>query len=353
MHVISILSLLVYFIAVDKTFSQVILAQKGKQPKAIVDQEGNINVVYGDEDDIYLKKSKDGAKTFTLATKVANLPNGLMLGMGRGPQIAISNTHTLISAVDEKGNILSWRKANKSEKWENPVVINDIDTVAKEGFVALASGNNEYFYAIWNDLRSKNNQIYGAISKDGGKSWGKNRLVYSSPDTTICECCKVSMTFNKQSGKVHVMWRNQLNGHRDMFFVTLDSNLEQQTQPAKLGKGTWKLDGCPMDGGNLTVSPEGKVLTAWRREGKVYINEPGKEEVLVAEGKNPVIGSRNGGNVILWNTKSEVMALLPKSAKPVSIGKGSYPNIVAWNNMIIAFWEDADGKLIAKDLSSR
>jgi hypothetical protein len=348
MYFLWLLTLVFLLTAADKASSQFVLADKGKQPKAVMDKDGIINIVYGNEEAVYFQQSKDKAKTFTPSTHVASLPNGLMLGMGRGPQIATSSDYIVISAVDEKGNIFSWRKANNKENWEDPILINDIDTVAKEGFVALAAGHNNYFYAVWNDLRSKNNQIYGAVSTDGGKTWGKNKLLYSSPDTTICECCKVSMAFDKQSNKVHVMWRNQLNGYRDMFIVSLDQNLEQQTQPAKLGKGTWKLDGCPMDGGNLMVSHGGKILTAWMREGKVYASEPGKEEVFIEAGRNPVIGSNKAGNIILWNTKSEIMALFPKRKSPVSIGKGAYPSIVSSIDIIVAFWEGVDGKVVAK-----
>ncbi len=106
-----------------------------------------------------------------------------------------------------------------------------------------------------------------------------------------------------------------------------------------------------MDGGNITVSSEGKLLTAWMREGKIYTNEAGKEETFIEVGRNPVISSSKIGNTILWNTKSDIMALFPKSLKPVSIGKGSYPTIVVSDNMKVVFWEGAEGKLMAKDLS--
>jgi hypothetical protein len=302
-----LISLLFLFsISAKKSDDVVVFAEKGKQPKAIIDNRETIKVVYGYEDNIYYKESKDRAKTFTQAKLVASLKEELMLGMGRGPQIAASEENTVIAAVDNSGNIWSWRKSNHHEIWEGPVTINDIDTVAKEGFVALTAGNSNSFYAVWNDLRSKNNQIYGSVSKDGGRTWSKSKLIYSSLDTTICECCKTSITFDKRTNTVYVMWRNQLNGYRDMFITALDENLEKKAQPSKLGKGTWKLDGCPMDGGNLTIDSNGKVLTAWMREGKVYASEPGKEEVFVDAGRNPVVGSNQVGNIILWNTKSEI-----------------------------------------------
>ncbi len=47
--------------------------------------------------------------------------------------------------------------------------VNDADTVAKEGFVAVAAGVNNNAFAVWLDMRTDNqNKIYGACSTDGG-----------------------------------------------------------------------------------------------------------------------------------------------------------------------------------------
>ena len=37
-------------------------------------------------------------------------------------------------------------------------------------------------------------KIYLSSSEDGGKSWSKSRLVYRSPEGSVCECCKPSIT---------------------------------------------------------------------------------------------------------------------------------------------------------------
>ena len=71
--------------------------------------------------------------------------------------------------------------------------MNDPDTTAKEGLMAL-SADKENVFAVWLDLRgNKRNKIYGAKSIDGGKTWSKNIMIYTSPDTTVCECCKPSV----------------------------------------------------------------------------------------------------------------------------------------------------------------
>ena len=73
-------------------------------------------------------------------------------------------------------------------------------------------------FVVWLDLRgNKRNKIYGANSNDGGRSWSQNILIYTSPDTTVCECCKPSVAM--QGNNVYVMFRNWLNGNRDLYVI--------------------------------------------------------------------------------------------------------------------------------------
>jgi hypothetical protein len=274
-----------------------------------------------------------------------------MLGMGRGPQLATAGTTTLIAAVDKQGNLFSWRTGRNGKAWEGPVRINDADTVAKEGFVALVPGKGNRFFAFWNDLRTGNNQIYGALSADGGKTWEKSKRVYSSLDSTICECCKVSAASDRQ-GRLYVMWRNQLAGYRDMYLLPLNEQLEPTAAAAKLGSGTWKLEGCPMDGGNLSVDAQGKVTTAWMREGKVFVSRPGEPEQLIGPGRNPVATVHPQGRVVAWNTREEVLLLTGAAEKPVSLGKGSYPQVALHGDgtRVVACWEGDKGEILYQTL---
>jgi hypothetical protein len=328
-----------------------VLTSAGKQPKFGVNAQGVMQLVYGNENTVYCSQASPDAATFGEPQAVGSLPGGLMLGMGRGPQLATARTTTVIAAVDKQGNLFSWRAGGNGRGWEGPVRINDVDTVAKEGFVALVPGKGDQFFAFWNDLRTGNNQIYGALSPDGGKTWEKSKLVYSSPDTTICECCKVSAASDRR-GKLYIMWRNQLNGYRDMYMLPLNEKLEPTATAAKLGSGTWKLDGCPMDGGNLSVDAQGKVMTAWMREGKVFVSRPGEPEQLIGTGRNPVAVIRQNQPMVLWNTREEVLLLTKTAEKPTSLGKGSYPQVSLNGDgtRMMACWEGDKGEILYKML---
>ena len=136
--------------------------------------------------------------------------------------------------------------------------------------------------AVWLDLRSPGTRLYGAYSKDSGATWSKNVLVYESPEGTICQCCDPSVVFAGKD-RVEVMFRNVVEGNRDMYIS--EWNLDGEVlQPRKVGTGSWKINGCPMDGGGLAFR-ENTIFTAWRRDDTVYLDRPGQPEVALGDGK--------------------------------------------------------------------
>jgi hypothetical protein len=216
--------------------------------------------------------------------------------------------------------------------------VNDTDTTAKENLMAF-SGDGENAFAVWLDLRgNKQNKIYGSRSNDGGKSWSKNVLIYASPDSTVCECCKPSVVVN--GSNVYVMFRNWLNGNRDMYFIKSSNAGKTFGKASKLGNGSWKLNGCPMDGGGLAVDEQGAVKTVWRREGKVYAAIPGMPEQEIGAGKGSTLTAYKGKGVYAWTAQGNIIILTPQGEKKI-IGKGSQPVLQALNNeQVICVWEN-------------
>src|SRR6059058_3311364 len=187
---------------------------KGEMPYLAKESSGALHLVYGSGDSILYNYSSDQGKTFSSPSVVSVLP-GLVASHMRGPQIAATSNGLIITACDKKGNIFAFTK-DQSGNWSQPVRVNDVDTIAKENLMALSADGNNAF-AIWLDLREGHNRIYGSRSTDGGRTWLKNMLVYASPDTTVCSCCKPSVAV--KGSKVYVMFRNWLNGNRDLYLI--------------------------------------------------------------------------------------------------------------------------------------
>ncbi len=314
---------------------KVVMVGNGEMPNLTKDKEGRIHVVYGQGDQIMHTMSGDQGRSYPVPDVVNKLPE-LAASHMRGPQIAATSNGLLVTACTHDGDIYSFIK-DSSGNWTKSGRINDMDTVAKENLMALAA-DSLFAYAIWLDLRDGHNKIFGAASMDGGKTWGKNALVYASPDATVCECCKPSVMV--KGNKVVVMFRNWLNGNRDMYVIESMDNGKTFGEAMKLGTGSWALDGCPMDGGGLVLNDANGLNAVWRREKKIYVGNTNKEETVIGEGRGCTIESANGKNIFAWVDDGEIVILKPGGIKE-TIGDGSMPVLKAMDDHhVLCVWQN-------------
>ena len=306
----------------------------GQMPNIARDHSGILHLVYGNGDSILYSFSSNNGNTFSFPSLISVLPE-LAASHMRGPQIAATENSIVVTACNNDGDIFSYSKDN-SGKWTPASKVNDVDTVSKEGLMAL-SADGQNAFAVWLDLRDKNNKIFGAKSEDGGKTWSKNIMIYASPDTTVCECCKPSVVV--KGDNVYVMFRNWLNGNRDLYLIQSSDGGNTFSEAQKLGNGSWALDGCPMDGGGIAVTDNG-VQTVWRRQSKIFSCEPGKTEKEIGEGKSCAIEIVNDKNVYAWTEKGRVIVLNPQGEK-INLGKGQLPLLKSVSNEhAICIWEN-------------
>lgn len=308
------------------------------------DKNNTIHVVYGHGDSILYISSLDG-KSFSSPSLVAVL-SGLSASAMRGPQIAASETGLVVTACTKLGNIFSYQKG-PSGKWTKAQRVNDVSEQSKEALMAL-SADGLLIYAVWLGISGpKALAIYGAESDDGGRTWNKNVQVYASPGGSVCECCKPSVVVKGKN--VYVMFRNLVNGNRDLYLIQSADQGYSFRQAKKLGSGSWKLNACPMDGGGLVINQRGNPETVWRRGEKIYASSPGIPEKEIGEGRGCSIESIDNKNIYAWSENGNVTVLKPDSTK-INLGKGSLPLIKAINNNhVICVWEQ-DKQILAAEV---
>ncbi len=309
---------------------------KGQMPDIAKEKDDKLHLVFGTGDSIMYAYSSDHGYSFSKPELIAVL-SGVYAFATRGPQVAVTDKSIVVTAATSKGDIFSFYKTNGG-KWTQGQRVNDIDTVAKEGLTAL-SADGENAFAVWLDLRgNKKNKIYGAASTDGGKTWSANKMIYTSPDTTVCECCKPSVVV--KGSNVFVMFRNWLNGNRDMYVIKSVDGGATFGKAQKLGEGSWKLNGCPMDGGGLSVNEKGEVQTVWRRHGKIYFAAPGEPEKAIGTGKGCTIETAENKNFYAWTENGKIV-LTDAQGKKKIIGEGSGPVLKALNDQqVLCVWEN-------------
>lgn len=273
-------------------------------------------------------------------------PGKISLGMRRGPRICVRKGLVTITAIygaqgkGRDGDIVAFRSADQGKTWTGPVKVNDVEGSAREGLHAMAIAADGTLACTWLDLRQKGTTLCLAVSKDGGATWSDDQLAATSPSGTICECCHPSLVFDAK-GRLIVMFRNSLNGARDMY-LTESSDLKSFTTPNKLGTGTWKLGACPMDGGMLAVDLKGDPRTIWRRESSLYFAGRSGEEAPFGEGRNPWMTWGADGPYFVWQVGSRIDTLAPEG-KFRSVSENGVDPVVAASpdgKLVIAAWNE-------------
>ncbi|HEX3880541.1 MAG TPA: sialidase family protein [Bryobacteraceae bacterium] len=323
------------------------------QPQLAVNG-ATVALTYGAGHAIYFSRSVDGGKSFAPAVQVAESPV-LLLTRHRGPRVAFAGDAIVITAVTGKGgttaggapsyaaDLMAWRSSDGGKTWSQAVTINDAPGSSPEALHGLASDPKGRLFSVWLDNRAGKQRLYGALSTDAGRTWSKNTLVYASPDGTICECCHPSAAFDS-AGNITVMFRNWLGGSRDLYLAQSKDGANF-SRPRKLGEGTWKLNGCPMDGGGLAAGAGG-IVTAWRREHSIFLDRPGEPEREIGAGTDVAIAAGAGGVYAIWSTPESIEMMAPGETKGRAIGaKGTFPAVAALAGGAVAAWENA-GKIV-------
>lgn len=194
--------------------------------------------------------------------------------------------------------------------------------------------------------RKPEGKIFISKSTDGGKTWSKSEFIYASPDGSVCECCKPSLINDGEN--IYLMFRNNVKGNRDLYLTQSRSQNKAFSTPEKLGQGSWAINGCPMDGGDLAIA-NGMPVTVWQRKGQVFAASPGQRELLLGQGRSPTVAVTTQGNYYFWNSRGTIQAKIPTSPMQMNLGKGSSFKVITLPNGqgVLGVWVD-EGKIKAQ-----
>jgi hypothetical protein len=297
---------------------------------------GAVYVTFAAGDVISVARSTDAGATF--ASPVA-LPEAgrLALGKRRGPRIAATAQAVVVAAVagarggGADGDLVLYRSTDQGRTWTAPIVVNDVPGAAREGMHGLAANAAGIVVLAWLDLRQKGTRIYAAVSRDHGVTWSPDRLAYTSPSGSVCECCHPSVAVG-DDGRVAVMFRNPLEGRRDMYVIQSRDGAVFGP-PVKQGTGSWPLEACPMDGGAIAIDATG-THAVWRREATIFASttatrapESGPEQPL-GIGRDPVVARLDQRVDMAWTGPGGIVVRQAGGAS-TTLGPGGFASLVA------------------------
>ncbi|MFT5315610.1 MAG: hypothetical protein ACI9UK_001442 [Candidatus Krumholzibacteriia bacterium] len=186
-------------------------------------------------------------------------------------------------------------------------------------------------------------KLFAALSPDGGITWGADYLIYASPSGSICECCKPSVVAD-DNGNVAVLFRNDLEGNRDMYLALSNDAGVSFGTAEKQGIESWPLNGCPMDGGSVAIDAAGNVQVIWQRKGVVYTGNAQESELERAKGKNGRVAVANNGLFFAWLEEGSVMLQTPGPASAELMGHGNALQLAAnaLQDRVVLVWSSDD-----------
>jgi hypothetical protein len=261
----------------------------------------------------------------------------MALGAHRGPRLAVTSGAVLVTAIagvkggGADGDVVLYRSTDHGRTWGAPVVINDVPGAAREGLHGLAANGSGVVAVAWLDLRTTGTRIYAALSRDHGATWSPDTLVYASPSGSVCECCHPSVAV-ADDGRIAIMFRNQVDGHRDLYVVeSRDGGTFGAA--AKQGRGSWTLAACPMDGGGLALDAGG-AHAVWRRETTIFASttragaQASDPEETLGTGRDPVVALIDGRVDVAWTGSGGIV--VRQAGKPeAAVGRGRFASILA------------------------
>jgi hypothetical protein len=292
-------------------------------------------IVFASKDAIYY------AEPDSAPVHVADAPS-LELGNHRGPRMAFGREAIVITAglsppgqPYAPGTLRSWRSTYRGKTWSAGP---DISTpgVGGMGFHGIASDGKHQVWAAWIGPNGGHPSLFVSHSEDAGRTWAAQRVL----SATVCECCHPTVAVSA-NGTVHILFRNSVGGNRDFYLAT--SPYGERFEIAKLGKGSWAVDACPMDGGGMSEF-RGDVVTLWRRQGRLFLARPGGQpEEPFAAGRNAAVTLRENGLYAVWSAGDAVMVKAPGKDAWLLSKSGAFPAIAPAGPVVVA-WEDA-GKI--------
>jgi hypothetical protein len=310
-----------------------ITAFAGVQPQ-LAARGSQIYLAFGAGDVVSVARSTDAGATFD-APVTLPAAGKLALGAHRGPRIAVTRDAVLVAVIagakggGADGDVVLYRSTDQGRTWSAPTIINSVPGAAREGLHGLAANATGVVAIAWLDLRGKGTRIYATVSRDHGVTW-RESLVYASP-SGVCECCHPSVAVG-DDGRFAVMFRNHLEGRRDMYVIQSRDGAVF-APPVKQGAGSWPLEACPMDGGAIAIDATG-TYAVWRREATIFASttaarasESGPEQPL-GTGRDPVVARTGRGVDVAW-TGEDGIALRQAGKAVAALGPGRYASLLA------------------------
>jgi hypothetical protein len=248
------------------------------------DPMGQLWRVWSYQQRVYFSQSNDNGKTFNAPRMIPSINEKVS---ARGEN-RIKLGFDKMSNRDKQGVYLSWASPKSKrftadvrfsysgdggESFSQPITINDDNLLAGHSFNEMHVADNGEVSIVWLDGRKKVlERAAGKQPTEPGSSLylakanprqGDLSFVNQSLESNTCQCCRIAITKNNK-GELAILWR-QIYQKNTREFALLTMNGDKQTKRVSFDE--WKIDGCPHQGGALSIDSENRYHMVWFNQG--------------------------------------------------------------------------------------
>jgi len=238
---------------------------------------GDLWRVWALQESLYYQISKDNGVSFSAVVKVAIPAEKISARNENRPKIAFDQF---------QGVYLSWAmprekkytadvrfsySADYGKTFSLPVTVNNDNLLAGHSFNEMLVTANGDVSIVWLDgrvahqLRKQGKETKGSnlyIAKANiraGESFTSNQSLAN--DT--CVCCRIAMDFNQQQ-ELAIFWRHIYGDNiREFALLTINADKTNQSKPIQISDDHWQINGCPHQGGGISIDDENRYHLVW------------------------------------------------------------------------------------------
>ncbi|KGJ89714.1 sialidase family protein [Colwellia psychrerythraea] len=249
--------------------------------------KGDLWRLWSQQQALYYQRSTDNGANFTAAKRIAIPDEKISARNENRPKIAFDKA---------QGVYLSWAMPRErkytadirfsyskddGKTFSLPVTINDDDLLTGHSFNEMLVDEQGNVNIVWLDGRlklakqSKKSAAQGsaifmatANMKKGGLTLNpedNNQETFVNKEVVngTCVCCRLAIDVNSK-GNLAILWRHIYGDNIREFAIT---TVNEQQQAYQVSYDHWQINGCPHQGGALSIDDTNRYHLVWFNQG--------------------------------------------------------------------------------------
>ncbi|OUS25117.1 hypothetical protein A9Q98_12780 [Thalassotalea sp. 42_200_T64] len=240
---------------------------------------GDLWRLWSHDQRLHYQVSADKGQSFSASKQVDIAAENISARNENRPKIAFDKLN---------GVYLSWARAGEKKytadvrfsysadygkQFSEPVTVNNDNLLTGHSFNELHVSADGQVSIVWLDgrlsyqLRKQGKEANGSAIFLAQANPSKNTAEFTNKQLAngTCVCCRIAIDVN-QNAELAVFWRH-IFGDNIREFALLTLNKKQQPSLLQISHDHWRINGCPHQGGGLSIDQNNRYHMVWFNQG--------------------------------------------------------------------------------------